>query len=87
MNYHLIIKTTLISILLQLGTAAARYFAKVKQHDKMVDINYFSKGHLFPSGDAGYSEYRRKATFFYINAAPQWQSVNGGDGNWEVVKV
>ena len=42
-------------------------------------IGYLERGHLTPSADMIYSTMREE-TSFYMNAAPQWHSVN--TGNW-----
>jgi len=42
----------------------------------------FSRGHLIPNGDPIF-KYEKDTTFYYINAVPQWQIVNGG--NWNVI--
>ncbi|KAF4529105.1 hypothetical protein B566_EDAN013673, partial [Ephemera danica] len=39
-----------------------------------------SRGHLTARSDFAYDSHQR-ATFWYINVAPQWQTLNGG--NWE----
>ncbi|XP_050076253.1 uncharacterized protein LOC126563651 [Anopheles maculipalpis] len=41
--------------------------------------SYLAKGHLTPDGDAVLDSWAG-ATYFFINAAPEWQVVNGG--NW-----
>lgn len=42
---------------------------------------YFAKGHLAPDADF-VLEAEQDATYYYVNAAPQWQAVN--NGNWKV---
>lgn len=41
--------------------------------------SFFAKGHLTPDGDAVLDTWA-DATYFYINAAPEWQVINVG--NW-----
>nr|CAD7202188.1 unnamed protein product [Timema douglasi] len=41
---------------------------------------YLARGHLVAKADYVYGSQHR-ATFYYVNAAPQWQTFNGG--NWE----
>uniref|UniRef100_A0A2M3ZZ76 Putative deoxyribonuclease i n=2 Tax=Anopheles triannulatus TaxID=58253 RepID=A0A2M3ZZ76_9DIPT len=41
--------------------------------------SYLAKGHLTPDGDAIMNNWAA-ATYFFINAAPQWQIINAG--NW-----
>ncbi|ODM90874.1 hypothetical protein Ocin01_15809, partial [Orchesella cincta] len=43
----------------------------------------FSRGHLFPNGDA-LRKFERHSTFYYMNTVPQWQNLNGG--NWQIVE-
>nr|QHB21524.1 venom nuclease 1 [Platymeris rhadamanthus] len=40
---------------------------------------YMARGHLAPDADFLFSSWQL-LTYFYINVAPQWQSINGG--NW-----
>ena len=44
---------------------------------------FFSRGHLAPDADFIYDEWQ-DATYYFLNAAPQWQSFNGG--NWVAVE-
>ena len=41
---------------------------------------YLSKGHLSPNADFIWNEWQQ-ASYYYFNAAPQWQSINGGNWN------
>lgn len=55
---------------------AETYFFPKKQY-------YFAKGHLAPDADF-VTEAEQDATYYYINAVPQWQAFN--NGNWKVKK-
>uniref|UniRef100_A0A182MPX5 DNA/RNA non-specific endonuclease/pyrophosphatase/phosphodiesterase domain-containing protein n=1 Tax=Anopheles culicifacies TaxID=139723 RepID=A0A182MPX5_9DIPT len=51
-----------------------------EQANKYINsTSYLAKGHLTPDGDAVLDTWAG-ATYFFINAAPEWQVVNGG--NW-----
>ncbi|XP_076061437.1 salivary endonuclease-like [Oratosquilla oratoria] len=41
---------------------------------------YFAKGHLAPDSDFVYAS-QQDATYYFINAVPQWQAFN--NGNWK----
>lgn len=41
--------------------------------------SYLSRGHLAPDADFLLGTWQ-DVTYFYINTAPQWQTINGG--NW-----
>lgn len=41
--------------------------------------SYLSRSHLAPDGDFLLGAWQH-LTYFYVNTAPQWQSINGG--NW-----
>ncbi|KAL3278833.1 hypothetical protein HHI36_016353 [Cryptolaemus montrouzieri] len=45
--------------------------------------SYLAKGHLAPTGDFPFNSWQ-SATFFYVNVAPQWQSIN--NGNWKIIE-
>ncbi|CAL4066052.1 unnamed protein product, partial [Meganyctiphanes norvegica] len=45
--------------------------------------NYFAKGHLAPDSDFVYG-YQQDATYYFINAVPQWQAFN--NGNWKALE-
>jgi DNA/RNA non-specific endonuclease len=48
------------------------------------DIDYYlARGHLAARSDFVYSTHQR-ATFWFINTAPQWQTFNSG--NWKVLE-
>ncbi|CAB3365389.1 Hypothetical predicted protein [Cloeon dipterum] len=44
---------------------------------------YLARGHLAARADFVYSSHQR-ATFWYVNVAPQWQTFNGG--NWNTLE-
>ncbi|XP_044756892.1 uncharacterized protein LOC123315307 [Coccinella septempunctata] len=46
--------------------------------------HYLARGHLSAKADF-YFAHQQSSTFFTINAAPQWQSFNGG--NWKTLEV
>jgi DNA/RNA endonuclease G (NUC1) len=41
--------------------------------------DFLARGHLAPAGDFALGAWQ-VLTYFYINAAPQWQSIN--DASW-----
>lgn len=50
--------------------------------DKYVTTSQFlARGHLAAKTDFIYATGQR-ATFYFINAAPQWQPFNAGNWNW-----
>lgn len=50
--------------------------------DKYItNTQYLARGHLAAKTDFIYATGQR-ATFFFINAAPQWQPFNAGNWNW-----
>jgi len=55
---------------------AAKYINVAKSY-------YFARGHLAPDGDF-IDAASQDATYYYINVAPQWQSVN--NGNWRALE-
>lgn len=54
-------------------------------HEKftMLGLNFLSKGHLVANADFFYVSHQL-STYFYLNAAPQWQNINGG--NWKIIE-
>jgi len=44
---------------------------------------YLARGHLAARADFVFSSHQR-ATFWYVNVAPQWQTFNGG--NWNTLE-
>lgn len=39
---------------------------------------FMARGHFTPNGDPIYA-FQKRATFYFINASPQWQTINGGN--------
>jgi len=55
------------------------------QHYIQISRNLFlARGHLAPNGDP-ITALEKAATFYFINASPQWQTINGG--NWVELEV
>ncbi|XP_037798273.1 uncharacterized protein LOC119593415 [Penaeus monodon] len=67
----------LMQDLLQDNSMAETYIFPKKQY-------YFAKGHLAPDADF-VTEAEQDATYYYINAVPQWQAFN--NGNWKYLEV
>ena len=47
-------------------------------------VNFLAKGHLAPDAAFVYQE-EADATYFYINVAPQFQSIN--NQNWKAIET
>jgi len=47
-------------------------------------VQFLSRGHMVAKADFVYGNQQR-ATFWYLNTAPQWQSFNGG--NWNTLEM
>jgi len=47
-------------------------------------VQFLSRGHMVAKADFVYGSQQR-ATFWYLNTAPQWQSFNGG--NWNTLEM
>lgn len=71
-------KVQRININKQLGLSedSTKYITENNRH-------FLSRGHLTANADFVY-ENQQKATFFFVNAAPQWQTFNGG--NWKLLE-
>ncbi|XP_042873187.1 uncharacterized protein LOC122253865 [Penaeus japonicus] len=67
----------LMKDLIQDNKMAATYIYPKKQY-------YFAKGHLAPDADF-VTEAEQDATYYYINAVPQWQAFN--NGNWKYLEM
>ncbi|XP_066150166.1 uncharacterized protein [Euwallacea fornicatus] len=48
------------------------------------DDRFINRGHLAAQGDFVY-DFQQLATFHYVNSAPQWASINGG--NWNELEI
>lgn len=74
--YTQVKQTETIGLLLKSTKLAQHYIQTTKQL-------FLSRGHLAPNGDP-IKATEKAATFYFINATPQWQTINGG--NWVVHK-
>ena len=72
-------KNQLKSIGDQLGTTFANEIISTKSSS----TNYLAKGHLTPDAAMVY-DFEQKATYFFINVAPQFQAFN--NGNWKYLE-
>jgi len=45
---------------------------------------FMSRGHLAPNGD-GIEAFEKRATFYFVNVVPQWQTINGA--NWNQLEI
>lgn len=68
-------------------TALTKILGSKQLAAKYIDSNgdyFMSRGHLTAKADFVYGSQQR-ATFFYVNVAPQWQTFNGN--NWNELEI
>jgi len=69
-----------------LQSSQAELMLMLLSNDTVIDFSeshYFARGHMSPDADF-VTEQEQDATYYYINAVPQWQAFN--NGNWKVLE-
>ncbi|CAH0628807.1 unnamed protein product [Chrysodeixis includens] len=67
----------------QQKAAIAQYVGRNMAQRYVTNLKYLARGHLAAKSDYVFATGQR-ATFYFINAAPQWQPINAG--NWNALE-